>query len=120
MRTLTALERTAVLALAAEIASDDERNQLVEDLAHCKVDVLSHGARLMFHIEGYERPRYRGQDAFRGRDGFPVEGTVLDQDGTVIDVALYSDQNNRVLELELVKHSAVAIPIADWTTFRLK
>ena len=120
MRTLTALERTAVLALAAEIGSDEERNQLIEDLGHCKVDVLSNGGRLMFHVEGYERPAYRGQDTFRGRDGFPVEGIVLDRDGTEIDVALYSDQNNRVLELELVKHSIVAIPTADWATFRLK
>lgn len=120
MRTLTALEQKAVLALAAEVGSDKERSQLIEDLGHCEVDVLSGGGRLVFHIDGYERPVYRGQDTFRGKDGFPVEGTVSDRDGTVIDVALYSDQNGRVLELELVKQSAVAIPVPDWTTFRLK
>jgi hypothetical protein len=120
IRPLTDAEKRATMMLASAIASPEEREQTVEDACHCKVDdLLRDGSRLIFHIEGYQRPPYRGQDTFRGKDGFPVEGAVLDKEGNAIDVTLYSDQNNRLLELELIKlTSHVGNP--DWETFHLK
>lgn len=121
MRLLTDHERRVVLAMANEVGSDTERAQLLSDLDHCVVeDVLSDGTRLMFHIDGYQRPPYRGQDTFRGKDRFPVEGILRDADGADMEVALYSDQNDRVLEFELVKQSADPVCGPDWHSFKLK
>ncbi len=121
MRPLIAHEQACVLMLANAIGSDAERNQLLQDLKNCEVeDAAPDGSRLIFHIKGYKRPPYRGQDTFRGKDGFPVEGAMADADGGEMDVLLFSDQNNRVLELELVKHAGGPIIGPDWDSFRLK
>lgn len=121
MRRLTELEAKALFALANEVGKDDEREQLLSDLGHCFVQEASpDGSRVVFYIDGYHRPPYQGQDSFRGTDHFPVEGMVTDADGIEMDVALYSDQNNRVLEFELVKHAVEQIVSPDWRSFRLK
>jgi hypothetical protein len=121
MRRLTELEREALFTLANEVGKDGEREQLLSDLKHCVVEEASpDGSRVIFHIDGYQRPPYRGQDAFRGKDQFPVEGVVMDADGTEMDVAIYSDQNDRVLEFELVKHAIGPIVEPNWRSFRLK
>lgn len=121
MRALTAHELASVLALANAIGSDKERNQLLQDLKSCEVEEAApDGSRLVFHIRGYRRPPYRGQDTFRGRDSFPVEGAVVDADGGEMDVLIFSDQNGRVLELELVKHMVGSVLGPDWTSFKVK
>lgn len=120
MRTLSAMEKGAAMALANAVGSDAERNQLLSDLESCSVeDVLTDGTRLVFHIPDYQRPLYRGQDTFRGKDRLPVEGTILDKDGGEMDVLLFLDQNNRVLELELVKHNGEPVAGPNWHSFRL-
>lgn len=121
MRQLTESERVALLALANEVGKDGEREQLLSDLKHCLVeDAPPDGSRVVFHIDGYHRPPYRGQDAFRGKDQFPVEGVVMDADGTEMDVAIYADHNDRLLEFELVKHAIEPIVQPNWHSFRLK
>lgn len=121
MRSLTIGERKALLALASEVRSDAERVQLIYDLTHCVVeDLLPNAEKIMFHVDGYERPDYRGQDTFQGRDRFPVEGALTDFDGAEVDVCLYCDQNKRILELELIKHSVDALVAANWDSFRVK
>lgn len=121
MRPLNLLERKAIFALANEVGKTDEREQLLWDLDHCLVEEASpDGSRVVFHIEGYHRPTYEGQDAFRGKDQFPVEGFVKDADGVEMDVSLYADQNDRVLEFELVKHAVDPIIEPDWSSFKLK
>lgn len=121
MRRLTALESKALFRMANEVGKDDERDQLMDDLGHCLVQEESpDGSRVIFHIEGYRRPPYHGQDSFRGKDQFPVEGVIKDADGVEMDVALYADENNRLLEFELVKHAVDQIIDPDWGSFRLK
>ncbi|WP_199097667.1 hypothetical protein [Dyella sp. ASV21] len=121
MRALNDLEHEAISALANQIGPDDQRGQLLQDLKHCVVDdALSDGSMLKFFIEGYDRPPYRGQDTFRGKDGFPVEGVIKDADGGEMDVLLFSDQNKRVLELELVKHDGSPVLGPDWHSFSLR
>ncbi|WP_404546372.1 DUF6984 family protein [Dyella jejuensis] len=120
MRELKATERSAVLAMARVVGDASQREQLLRDLEHCHVELISpDGGCLIFHIDGYDRPHPCGQDTFRGEDKFPVEGVAMDKDGSRIMVYLYSDPNRRVLELELVKISADSTLNPDWSTFEL-
>jgi len=121
MRALTDSERHAILALAAEFKSDVERNQLLADLDHCAVEEkVPDGSLLVFNISGYSRPPGHKQSLYRARDGFPAEGSVKDADGAEMDVLLFADQNNRVYELEIVKHLPSSVVKADWSTFKVK
>jgi hypothetical protein len=121
MRPLSELEKEALSALAKAVGEDDERDQLIYDLDHCLVEEATpDGSRVIFYIAGYERPPCRGQGAFRGKDQFPVEGTIKDADGADVDMAIFSDQNNRLLTVELVKHSGSPTAAREWCTFRLK
>ncbi len=121
MRALIDEERHAILALAAEFKSDAERNQLLADLDHCAVEEkVPDGSLLVFNISGYSRPPGHKQSLYRAKDGFRVEGSVKDADGAEMDVLLFSDQNNRVYELEIVKHLPDSVVKADWGTFKVK
>jgi hypothetical protein len=121
MRALTDEERGVVLRLSKEIKSPEEERQLLTDLANCTVqEAVPDGSRLRFEVPGYERPTYRGQHGFRGKDGFPVEGTMKDIDGIEMDVYLFADENNRLLELELNKHAPSPVIRPDWSTFKVK
>lgn len=114
MRKLTAGERTAIEALAARL-STDARKQLLLDLEDSSVDsVTPDGSRLRFHIPNYERPAYRGQHAY------DAEGAVNDSDGKEVSVSLYADENNRLLELELIKWGEGPLISPDWNSFRVK
>jgi hypothetical protein len=120
MRKLTQAEYAAVVVLAEEVGSDAEREQLLVDIENCSVETTNRDSSiLLFHIDGYERPPHRGQDTFRGKDQFPVEGTVNDADGAEMDVALFV-VHGRVYELELIKHATGDVVAPDWTTFRTK
>ena len=120
MRPLTDLEKKAVLAMANEVGSDEVRNQLLLDLDRPLVEAVSpDGSRLMFRIDGYQCPPHRGQDTFRGKDGFPVEGTMHDADGAEMDVLLFV-VHGRVYELELVRHMGGPVLRPDWNSFRVK
>jgi hypothetical protein len=121
MRQLSEAETSVLTLLGNEIDPDSVRVQFLLDLEHCLVTEGSDdGSRVLFHIEGYERPPYRGQHAFRGKDGFPIEGCVVDGDGAEIDVSIFADKNDRLLELEYVKQSLVQILGPRLESFRLK
>ena len=121
MRELTTMEKTVTLALAKAVGSEKERSQLLLDIQNCAVeDMVRDGSMLRFHIPGYKRPPQHGRDTFRGKDRFPVEGSVKDADGGEMDVLIFSDQNNRVLELELVKHAGGSVLEPDWNSFKVK
>jgi len=112
MRKLHDAERRAVLAMVAALGPAAE--QVAKDVTEGQVEPEDpHGAHLIFHLPGYERPPYKGQ-----RD-LPVEGRMRDVDGVEIRVLLWEDQNRRVYELELLK-LAEGEPIApDWRTFEI-
>lgn len=115
------MEKNVALAMAGAVGSDMERNQLVLDIQNCTIeDMVPDGSILQFHIDGYERPPFRGQDPFRGEDRFPVEGSIKDADGEEMDVLIFSDYNNRVLELEFIRYADGPMLGPDWSSFKLK
>lgn len=73
----------------------------------------SSGSRIVFEIDGYLRPPYRGQHAYK------VEGKVLDRDRAEVSVVLYADENNRLLELEFIRWDGGQIIDLDWETLQL-
>jgi hypothetical protein len=120
MRRPTQGEYAALLAMAEEVGSDEEREQLLMDIKRCFVENANpDGSILRFHIDGYQRPPHHGQETFRGKDRFPVEGLMRDADGTAMDVALFV-VHGRVYELELIKHTVGDVVAPDWTTFQVK
>jgi hypothetical protein len=117
MRQLTATERDVIEVMARQIATSSERQQALTDLEHCQVVPRADGEVLTFHIDGYERPA-GGLDTFRGTDGFLIQGTVFDEEGVRIDVALLHDENHRIFEFELLKHDGTPVKRPDWAKFQ--
>jgi hypothetical protein len=88
----------AVTRKVAERLPGHDGAQLLNDLVHaCVEEESSDGSRVIFGIDGYVRPSYRGQHSFG------VEGTLQDKDGASITVILYADENGRLFELELIR-----------------
>ena len=120
-RPLTIGEHEALLLLSSRVTTNKTRQQFIRDLVNCQVeDVLSDGSRLSFHLSAYDRPKYKGQHAFEDSEGRPVEGIVMDRSGEELDVWIFADPNDRVLELELAKAGPEMALNPDWETFRLK
>lgn len=121
MRKLNPKEKGIALAMANAVGSDIVRNQLLQDIQNCTVeDLVADGSMLRFHINGYARPPFQGQDTFRGADRFPVEGSIKDADGAEMDVLIFCDQNDRILEFEFVKHTGGTVMGPNWESFQLK
>jgi hypothetical protein len=114
MRSLSSSEKTVVTTLA-DALPDQQRASIKADLAKSMVeDVVGDGSRLVFIIDGYDRPEYRGQHAF------PIEGIMRDSDKAVLHVALYADENDRLLELEIVRWTGGPVLGPDWNSFKLE
>ena len=114
MRPLTPVER-AVLRRFADKLHDGERDRLLEDVDRSTARAATpDGSRIVFEIEGYVRPPYRGQRAF------DVEGRARDRDGTELTVVLHADENGRLLELEVIRWDDGDVIGPDWGTLRLE
>ena len=114
MRSLSHSEKRVATTLA-DALPDQQRASVKADLAKSLVeDVVGDGSRLVFVIDGYERPAYRGQHAF------PIEGTMMDSDKSVLHVALYADENDRLLEMEIVRWAGGRVLAPEWSSFRLE
>lgn len=110
-RKLSDSERAAIVSLSKNLAPSI-RIQLLSDLENSMVCVkTSDGSRLEFVINEYVRPDYRGQH------DYGVAGKVLDADGQEMEVALYADENDRLLELEIIKWGDCPIVSPDWNAF---
>lgn len=107
--------------LAEQFGSEDEKEQLLTDLDHCFVsETVPDGSILSFEIEGYKRPPEHGRWQYRQRDGFVIDGTVKDADGTDMEVMLLADANHRIWELEIVRHNTGPVIRPDWRTFTVR
>jgi len=114
MRPLTH-EENALIANFASKLDEAERVQLLNDLKNASaIPGTPDGSRILFSITGYERPPYRGQHPFG------VEGRMLDSDGAELSVLLYADENNRLLELELIRWDSTDLLGPRWETLRLQ
>lgn len=120
MRKLTVGEKAAVRLLAERIGDAEMREQLSRDIETVMVEEQApDGSRLIFHIDRFERGPYRGQESYRGDDGFTVEGMLMDIDGAAVEVYLYH-ANGRIFELELLRPDTGRISEPRWETFRVK
>jgi hypothetical protein len=121
MRGLTEAERRVIALLAAQLESDAEREQLLADLDHCSVkETVPDGSILTFDIVDYQRPLERGRWQYRQNDGFVVDGTVNDADGSEMEVMLLADANHRVWEFEIVRKKPGSVIKPDWSTFKVR
>jgi hypothetical protein len=116
VRQLTEGEKKAISRIAERL-SEKQRTQLTNDLTKAMVVSESRtddgGSHIVFEIAGYQRPSYEGQRPFH------VEGKVKDKDGADITVLLHADQNERLLELELIRWGNERIISADWNSLEL-
>jgi len=97
-RALTEAENLVISRIAEKLADENRRKQLLSDMANATAEPGGiNGSRIVFDIAGYQRPVYRGQHSFG------VAGSMIDKDGAPITLDLYADENDRLLELELVR-----------------
>lgn len=111
-RKVSTEEETAIRQVAARLPSDQQL-QLLEDVSKSSArSETPDGSRVRFDIDGYNRPEYRGQHSFG------VQGELLDQDGSRLSFDLFADENNRLLELEIVRWDDGPLnPV--WSTLKL-
>ncbi|MGB3044023.1 MAG: hypothetical protein WBB98_12645 [Xanthobacteraceae bacterium] len=102
----------SVITKIANMLSDNRRAQLLKDMANAKAQVES-SQRTIFNIAGYKRPPDIGQHSFG------VEGRLFDRDGVQLNLDLYADQNDRLLELELLRIGAGDVLAPKWETLEL-
>lgn len=113
VRPLTVGERAALVQLAERLPHI-EKEGLLRDLEGCFVSPQTEdGSRLLFELQGYARPEYKGQHAYS------IEGTVKDSDGAQMTVCIYAGHDDRLLELELIKWGEAAIFQPNWETFEV-
>ncbi len=87
--------------------------QLLSDLDAATVsEEVAGGSQVSFSIAGYHRPESPGQHQY------PMEGSVMDADGVEIEVLLFADGNNRLIELELIRWGTSEIIGPNWDTFK--
>jgi len=112
-RDLTNAERSVILRFAESLNSE-RANQLEGDVATAQVeDIAGDGSRLMFVLEGYERPEYEGQHLFG------PEGKANDRDGTELTILLHADANDRLFELEIIKWKTEPLIRPDWSSLEV-
>jgi hypothetical protein len=109
-RPLNRHEASFIEGVAKRLAGN-LRDSLLRDLASAFVqEETADGSRITFGINGYERPPYEGQQSYG------IEGKLTDKDGASVSVDLFSDQNGRLLELELVRWGHGNLQEPDWTS----
>jgi hypothetical protein len=113
VRPLTNDERGLIEAIVDALPTS-LRRLVALDLGSSMIEQVNPGrSRFVFHIDGYERPAYRGQHPV------PVEGTMKDQDGAELHVLLHLDENDRLLELEFVRWVGGPVLGPLWPSFEL-
>ncbi|WP_444957145.1 DUF6984 family protein [Microbulbifer sp. ZKSA002] len=110
---LTNNEQNLIFKVSCQL-NQKEGEQLRADLENAYVEYRApDGAIVKFGIAGYERPRYRGQHLYG------VEGKMADKDGEELCVLLYADENNRLLELEIIRWDESDLIDPKWESLSL-
>ena len=115
-RALSDDERAVIVKIAEMLHDAERRQQLLADAATATAipEHTTEGCyRLNFSIAGYQRPPYEGQHSFG------VSGTLSDKDGSRLWLDLYADQNDRLLELELIRLNVGDILDPQWSSLQL-
>ncbi|MFP3566930.1 DUF6984 family protein [Paraburkholderia sp. SIMBA_030] len=112
-RELTDSEQTFIREIAARLGSVDGAT-LMSDLENATAEpTLDDGSMIYFHINGYDRPKERGQHTY------PYEGTVKDADGAAVDVLLFADPAGRLYQLEYLRWGDGPLQEPDWTSLKI-
>lgn len=105
----SSLEYKIVTSFANRLPAD-LRLQLLHDISSATIARVSEDKScFIFSLAGYVRPPYEGQKTYG------LDGKIMDSDGAELDVMLYCDQNDRLLELEFVRwdDNPVVCPLSD-------
>ncbi|MET3109526.1 hypothetical protein AAKU67_004495 [Oxalobacteraceae bacterium GrIS 2.11] len=114
MRELSENEKNLISIFAQKLPSEEKEQLLVDTSNAMAKEVTEDGSVVRFEISGYQRPPYRGQHLFR------VEGKMLDSDSVELSVLLYADENNRLLELEIIRWDTNSTLInPQWDTLQI-
>jgi hypothetical protein len=112
-RALSAAERDFALRVADKLRPA-AKQVLLDDLSQAvAVDLAGDSSRVCFRIPDYPRPKYSGQHAY------PVEGRLRDADGSLLTAVLYADENDRLLELELIRYEEGPVIRPDWSSLEV-
>ncbi|MFM0741287.1 hypothetical protein PQQ51_28970 [Paraburkholderia xenovorans] len=112
-RELTEGEKAFIRNVAERLAPIDGA-RLTNDLENVRAEsTLPDGSLILFHLEGYQRPKERGQHTY------PYEGTLRDADGTVVDVLLFADPADRLFQLEFLRWGDGPLQEPDWTKLKI-
>ena len=107
-RPITDLERTLIARMIERLPTDQQAS-LMNDLALATAEPLNDDDSIIeLMIEGYQRPR------LSGRNVLPVDGIVKDADGAHIELILFSDENDRLFEFEIVRYGDGSVIGPDW------
>jgi len=103
-----------VISRIAEMLPGNKRLQLMADMENAIAEARDDdGSRVVFQIIGYQRPPYKGQHSFG------IAGKLSDKDGTELWLDLYADENDRLLELEIIRPGPGRILGPDWSSLVL-
>lgn len=112
-RELTNCEKSFIREVAARLAPPDAA-RLLDDLEKARAEsTLDDGSLIFFHIYGHDRPKERGQHTY------PYEGTLRDADGAVVDVLLFADPSDRLVQLEFLRWGDGPLQGPVWTTLKI-
>lgn len=112
-RSLTDAEELVIRRVAEKLPKERQL-RLLDDLAQATAELATpDGTRIVFNISGYQRPPYRGQHSFG------VEGELFDKDGVKLSFDLFADENDRLLELELIRWDEGVVIEPNWSTFKV-
>jgi hypothetical protein len=118
MRSLTK-EELMLIKLFSEKLDKDQKAQLLTDVKKACAEVVTEdgGTIIYFHIDGYQRPEYRGQHVI-------AEGTIKDFGNIPVTILLHADPNNRLYELEFIRWDEARaqdskIIKLDWSTLTI-
>lgn len=111
-RAITPAEHMVVSRMVEKVP-DQQRSQLLADLKNATAEPVNpDGSIVRFEIAGYERAPSIGRHT-------SVDGVAKDGDGAHLNVILFTDLNDRLYELEIVRFEAGPIVGPDWTTLQL-
>jgi hypothetical protein len=89
---------------------DSKRAQIMADLAQATALPMNDDDTIIrFEIPGYQHPPKSGGRVI-------ADSRAKDQDGAYLDVILFTDENDRLYELEIVRFEEGKVIGPDWNT----
>ena len=111
-RPTTAVERMIVSRMCERLPAA-QRAQMLADLAGASVEPLNDDCSILrFELQNYTRSAATGRRV-------AVDATARDQDGAHLNVILFTDESNRLYELEVVRYDEGNVVGPEMETLRV-